>query len=137
MAAQQDLLSPSDRAALADGFRPLEAVNPGLPDRLVPYVTEGDDDSALSALAKTPNVAELLGIDLSYAGLPPPSRQTPLPAWDALLQRHARPAPPLARLPHQLTSFPEAGPTGNPEARSIPGTVALPFVMFPSPGLNQ
>ena len=89
MAAQQDSLSASDHAALADGFRPLEAVNPGLPERLVRYVTEGYDESVLSALASTPNAAVLLGMNLSYAGLPPPSRQTPLPAWDALLQHHA------------------------------------------------
>ena len=88
MAAQEVSLSASDHAALADGFRPLEAVNPGLPDRLVRYVTEGYDESVLSALASTPNAAELLGMDFSYGGLPPPSRQTPLPTWDALLQHH-------------------------------------------------
>ena len=89
MAAQQDSPSASDHAALADGFRPLEAVNPGLPERLVRYVSEGYDESVQSALASTPNAAVLLGMNLSYAGLPPPSRQTPLPAWDALLQHHA------------------------------------------------
>ncbi len=89
MAAQEVSLSASDHAALADGFRPLEAVNPGLPDRLVRYVTEGYDESVLSALASTPNAAELLGMDFSYGGLPPPSRQTPLPTWDALLQHPA------------------------------------------------
>jgi len=82
-------LSAADQQALVESFRPLEAVNPGLPDRLVRYVTDGDDESVLSVLASTPNAAELLGMNLSYAGLPPPSRQTPLPAWDALLQHHA------------------------------------------------
>jgi len=88
MAAQQDSLSASDHAALEDGFRPLEAVDPGLPDRLVRYVTAGVDEGVLAVLAGTPNAAAVLGMDLSYAGMPPPSRQTPLPAWEVLLEHH-------------------------------------------------
>ena len=37
MAAQEVSLSTSDHAALAEGFRPLSAVNAGLPDRLIRY----------------------------------------------------------------------------------------------------
>ncbi len=105
MATEQPLLSAADHAALTDGFRPLEAVEPGLPDRLVRYVTEGDDESFLFLLASTPNAAALLGMDLSYAGLPPATRQTPLPAWDALLQHHAEvPVPVLLRFAKVLSA---------------------------------
>jgi Domain of unknown function (DUF4132) len=135
MAVQEASLSASDHAALADGFRPLEAVNPGLPDRLVRYVTEGDDESVLSALASTPNAAALLGMDFSYAGLPPPSRQTPLPAWDALLQHHAEvPVLVLLRLAKVMSSA--LGP-GNlivyPSGRAViyPGASALGSLSAP------
>jgi hypothetical protein len=52
-------------------------------------------------------------------------------------RRHRIALPSLPQSPSIFASFPEAGPTGNPGARFIPGSVALPFVMFPLPGLNQ
>ena len=98
MPAEQASLAAAHHEALVEGFRPLEDVNPSLPERLVRYVVEGYDDSVLSALALTPNAAVLLGVDLSYAGLPPPSRQTPVPAWDLLIEQHAEvPVPVLLR----------------------------------------
>src|SRR5208283_5624565 len=128
MATEQPLLSAADHAALTDGFRPLEAVEPGLPDRLVRYVTEGDDESFLFLLASTPNAAALLGMDLSYAGLPPATRQTPLPAWDALLQHHAEvPVPVLLRFAKVLSAA--LGPGNLEAARTLivrAGAAALP-----------
>ena len=89
MAAQEVSLAASDRAALAGGFRPLGAARSGLPDRLLRYVIDGTDEIVLYMLTGGPEAAALLGMDLSYGGLPPPSRQTPLPAWDLLFQHPA------------------------------------------------
>ncbi len=85
-------------AALAEGFRPVEAIDLALPDRLLSFVVDGTDEAALVLLGSAPNAALLLGIDLSYGGLPPSSRQTPVPAWDVLLDSASElPAPVLLR----------------------------------------
>jgi hypothetical protein len=53
-------LSSADRAALVAGFRPLEDVSPGLPERLLRYVTEGEDMAAVDELARTPEGGKAL-----------------------------------------------------------------------------
>jgi hypothetical protein len=46
-------LSAPDHAALVEAFQPLEAVNPGLPERVVRYVIEGSDVEVLAVLVQT------------------------------------------------------------------------------------
>ena len=105
MGAQEVSLSLTDAAALADGFRPLEPYIAGLPDRLVRYVIEGHDEGVLLELATLPDAASLLGMDLSWGGLAPPSRKVPLPAWDVLLQHPAEvPIPVLLRFAKVLST---------------------------------
>ncbi len=64
MAAEPASLSASDHAALADGFRPLEAVHPDLPNRLLRYVTEGADEDVLASLQSMPETIQPLGLEL-------------------------------------------------------------------------
>ncbi len=112
MAAHQVSLSASDQAAVVDGFSPLETAHAGLTDRLVRYVIEGHDEGILLALTYTPDAASLLGIDLSYGGLPSSARKTLSPAWDALLEHPADvPVPVLVRFAKVMSAA--IGPGGS------------------------
>jgi len=103
MAAPNSVLPAADREALLEGFGLLESGAAGLAERLIRFVTEGDDADVQAELLSTPEAGTLLGLDFLYniprlAGKPPP-------AWDALLDHPAQvPAEVLLRLAKVLTA---------------------------------
>ena len=53
---------------LAELFRPLEAIDPELPDRLYRYVTEGADAGILDEFERWPDAAIVLGLKFLVGG---------------------------------------------------------------------
>ncbi len=117
MASEVSVLSAADRAALVEGFRPLESASPSLPERLIRYVIEGDDPDVQADLLRTQDAGRLLGLDFLYLGF----RQIPgetRPAWDLVLD-HSDQVPVeimlrLARVLNHLAQFGEGEPPGEP-----------------------